>query len=197
MKLNALNPLIQKLYSMNVLKKAVTVDRETNEKKPSQNRPSRTVFFLAKIIGSGFFIGYVPVAQGTFGSLWGPALYMLIPDTWIVDFFPEVSLVLMGMIVLLYFTGVWSAGVCEVFWGRDPGRVVIDEIAGMFVTLVFIPLTLTSVWLGFFLFRIFDVIKPPPARRAERLPGGWGVMSDDLIAGIYANIILRIIVYLF
>ena len=147
------------------------------------------VDFTARLISSGFFIGYIPLAPGTFGSLLAIIPFLLLSD-YIVN-------VILISLPFLYFLGVWTSSYCEEFWGKDSGRIVIDEIVGMFVTLVFLPINVKIIWLGFFLFRTFDIIKPPPIRWLERLPRGWGVMTDDLIAGIYANLILRLIIFLF
>ena len=95
--------------------------------------------------------------------------------------------------VVLSGAAIWSAGVAARALRRhDPGPVVIDEAAGIFVTLLWVPPGLFTALGGFLLFRVFDVLKPPPARGAERLPGGWGIVTDDLIAGAYANVALRI-----
>ncbi len=182
---------------MEILKKSVTSYREQTGETGYQIQSSPFKIFTAKFIASGFWVGYVPFAQGTVGSLWGPFLFLFLPKNWGVDFYSEVSIVILASIFFLFFLGIWSASVCENLWGHDPGRIVIDEIVGMFLTLVFIPLTFKTVWLGFFLFRVVDIIKPPPVRRLEKLPHGWGVMIDDLIAGLYANILLRIMIYFF
>jgi phosphatidylglycerophosphatase A len=88
--------------------------------------------------------------------------------------------------------GIWAAGrASRVLGVKDPGAVVIDETAGLFVTLMGIRPTLATLCLGFILFRLADILKPAPARQAERLPGGWGIVVDDLIAGLYANLALR------
>lgn len=79
----------------------------------------------------------------------------------------------------------------------DPSEVVIDEVVGMMVTLAYLPWSFISIGLGFLLFRVFDIIKPPPARQLERLPGGWGIVMDDVVAGIYANLALRLILFAF
>ena len=96
-------------------------------------------------------------------------------------------------IVLIFAVGVWSAGIAERhFRGTDPGPVVIDEVMGMLVTLFMVPVGWPGAAAGFVLFRIFDVIKPPPANRLERLQGGMGILADDFMAGIYANLALRV-----
>ncbi len=89
--------------------------------------------------------------------------------------------------------GVWCAGKVEKGWGKDSARVVVDEVAGMCVSLLWIPLSISSVAAAFVLFRFFDIAKPLMIRKLESLPGGWGVMADDVLAGIYANIILQMI----
>ena len=145
--------------------------------------------FTARLISSGIFIGYLPLAPGTLGSLLAVVLFFLL--------YGYVLNIFWLFLPFLYFLGVWTASYCEELWGKDSGRIVIDEIVGMFVTLVFLPVNVKIVWLGFFIFRAFDIIKPPPIRWLERLPQGWGVMTDDLIAGIYANLVLRLIIYFF
>jgi phosphatidylglycerophosphatase A len=93
---------------------------------------------------------------------------------------------------------IWSAGIAARLLGaHDPGFVVIDEAAGLYVTMIAMPITPWTIAGAFFLFRLFDILKPPPAARAERLPGGLGIVLDDLIAGIYANLALRAAVYLY
>jgi len=182
---------------LRILKKSLTVERDVTIDRNCQTLRWRINTTFAKFAASGFLFGYFPFAQGTVGSLWGPLLYLFIPKEWCVNYYWQVSLSVFTGVIIIYFLGVWSAGVCETFWGHDPGRIVIDEVAGMLLTLAFIPLTLKTVWMGFFLFRAFDIVKPPPARRSEKLPRGWGVMTDDIVAGVYANICLRAIVYVF
>ena len=93
--------------------------------------------------------------------------------------------------------GIWAADVAAPRLGaKDPGPVVVDEAAGLMVTLLGVPIGFASVAAAFVLFRIMDILKPPPARRAEALPGGWGIMADALIAGVYAAAALRAGLYL-
>jgi phosphatidylglycerophosphatase A len=101
------------------------------------------------------------------------------------------------LILALFAAGVWAGTTAErYFGGIDPGPIVLDEVVGMLITLAFIPVGLTGAIAGFFLFRVFDVIKPFPASRLEKLHGGFGVMADDAMAAIYANISLRVLMWL-
>lgn len=135
------------------------------------------------------YVGYVPVAPGTAGSIAGLALYGaagLLGGTQV-----EV-----GVLAVVLAVGVWSSAASERHLGvTDPGVIVIDEVAGMLITLLALQPTWGGVLAGFLAFRFFDVIKPFPARWAERLPGGWGVMADDVIAGLYAHLALRLLLW--
>ena len=102
-----------------------------------------------------------------------------------------------GLIVVLFAAGVWAGTTAErYFGGVDPGPIVIDEVVGMLMTLAFIPVGLSGALAGFFLFRVFDVIKPYPAGRLEELHGGLGVMADDAMAAVYSNLVLRLSMWL-
>lgn len=135
------------------------------------------------------YVGYVPVAPGTAGSIAGLALYGaagLLGGTQV-----EV-----GVLAVVLAVGVWSSAASERHLGvTDPGVIVIDEVAGMLITLLALQPTWGGVLAGFLAFRFFDVVKPFPARWAERLPGGWGVMADDVIAGLYAHLALRLLLW--
>jgi phosphatidylglycerophosphatase A len=134
------------------------------------------------------YLGYVPFAPGTFGSAAGLVVFAAV--RWSGSTTLELAL-----IVFLLAIGVWSADVAERHFGRvDPGPVVLDEVAGMLITLALIPVTLTGAIVGFLLFRVLDVIKPWPANRMEALPGGLGVMADDAMAAVYGNMIMRLLI---
>jgi len=146
----------------------------------------------AVLLATVFGAGRAPIAPGTVGTLVAVPLAVL-PGRYL----PAWGFLLAAAVITLL--GVWSSGVTARVMGvRDPGAVVIDEVAGYFVTLLCLPAALwTRPWipivLGFVLFRAMDIIKPQPARWAEGLPGGWGIVTDDLIAGVYANLALRIL----
>jgi phosphatidylglycerophosphatase A len=101
----------------------------------------------------------------------------------------------MGLIValLLVIIGIWAGNKVEPLWGKDNYRVVIDEVAGMWISMLFAPLTFISLLAGLILFRFFDILKPLYIRRMEKLPGGTGVMMDDVLAGAYSCIALQIL----
>jgi phosphatidylglycerophosphatase A len=138
---------------------------------------------VALAVATGLGVGYAPFAPGTFGSALGLVLWLMLPSDPLVQ----------GLtIVVVSAAGVWSAGLAERhFRGTDPGPVVIDEVMGMLVTLFLNPVGWGGAALAFFLFRAFDVLKPYPANRFERLHGGLGIMADDFMAAVYANLVLR------
>ena len=145
---------------------------------------------LAVFVATVGYCGYFPVAPVQSVRPRGCVFYLLV--WWAQS--PVFEVVL---IALLFAAGVWAGTTSErYFGGIDPGPIVLDEVVGMLITLAFIPVGLTGALIGFVLFRIFDVVKPFPARRFEALHGGLGVMADDAMAAIYANICLRIILYL-
>jgi phosphatidylglycerophosphatase A len=139
---------------------------------------------IATALATAGYVGFVPIAPGTFGSAVGLVVYAAVSMTssWVVE--AAVLVVILGL-------GIWSADHVERALGKDPGPVVIDEVAGMLVTLAFLDVSVTGALVGFFIFRVLDVIKPPPARRLEDLHGGPGIMFDDVMAGIYSNVALR------
>jgi phosphatidylglycerophosphatase A len=138
-------------------------------------------------VATVFGIGYVPVAPGTFGSLVGLAVWAVLPASAISQG---------GAIATLLVLGFMTGGVAERHFRRaDPRQVVLDEVMGMLVTLFLVPVTAAGAVLGFLLFRLADVIKPYPANRLERLPGGIGVMADDFMAAVYANLALRLVTW--
>jgi len=138
-------------------------------------------------VATALGVGYVPFAPGTFGSAVGLLLWFVLPSSPIAQ---------AAAIVVVCVVGSWSGSVAERYFGRvDPGHVVVDEVAGMLVTLFLVPVGWIGAIAGFLLFRISDIIKPYPANRLERLPGGIGIMADDVMAGVYANLVLRFCIW--
>lgn len=139
---------------------------------------------LGVFIATCAHIGYAPVAPGTFGSAVGLLIYYLVRRQGSVS-------VELGVIAVVMVVGLWSATEAEHhFGGIDPGPVVIDEVIGMLITLALHPVSVTGAIVGFFIFRVLDVVKPWPARQLEHLPGGFGVVLDDVMAGVYGNLLI-------
>ena len=148
--------------------------------------------WVATVAGAGYF----PVLPGTVGSAVGVGIVAALDAIPFATAGRDAALI--GAAVLIFFVGVWAAGESEKFFGRtDPGHVVIDEVVGQMLTFLLVPHASWKLLLaGLGLFRVFDVTKPFPAGRAERLPGGWGIMIDDLLAGVYALVALAFLVYI-
>ncbi len=141
---------------------------------------------VALAIGTAFGAGYAPVAPGTAGSAVGVVVYF-VTRGWPLGW-------QLGLLAALTVMGVWAGGVCaHHFETEDPGQVVIDEVVGQLVTLYATHVGIMGAALGFFIFRVLDVIKPWPARQFERLPGGVGITADDVMAGVYGNLLLRVV----
>ena len=157
---------------------------DISEHPHSSSAPS----FLVRFFATGFYSGYFPFAPGTAGSAVGLLIY------WIPNF--ENTIILSVCTALMLIIGIVVSGKMERHFGDDPPIVVIDEVVGMWITLLLLPKSILLSLAGFILFRIFDIIKPPPARNLEALKNGWGIMLDDVMAGIYGNIVLQILVKL-
>ena len=143
---------------------------------------------LGRSIGLGFGTGYCPIAPGTLGSLAAVVIYYLIA----LAAGPYSLYILAALIAGGFAVGVWATGLLVTDEEPDPGRAVWDEFVGMWITCMFLPPTIPWLAAAFLLFRAFDVLKPWPANRLERLPRGWGIMADDVAAGIYGAALLNL-----
>jgi phosphatidylglycerophosphatase A len=147
---------------------------------------TQLALWLATVLG----IGRIPFAPGTFGSIPGVLLALWLHHLglpWLEG----------AAIVVIFAVGIWAAGEAERFFQlTDPGPVVIDEVLGMLVTLAFMPVNVTGAIVGFLVFRVFDIVKPFPARNLERLPGGLGIMADDFAAGVWGQIVMRLLIWM-
>jgi phosphatidylglycerophosphatase A len=150
---------------------------------------------LAKILATGFGSGYSPLAPGTAGALLAAIGIGLWSDHGSISFYPEWTqlAILSGIALLLLIIGVWSCNMLEKDWGKDPQRIVIDEMLGLTISLIAVPLNWKTIAVGFILFRLFDIWKPLGIKKLESIKGGWGIMLDDLLAGVYANIVLHLL----
>lgn len=143
---------------------------------------------VARFLATACFSGHLPLAPGTWGALLASGLaYLFLPSYWVWQ---------LSVIFAIFLLGVWASTEAEKLYGHDGRPIVIDEVSGMLVALFLLPQTVVLYLVAFVLFRFFDIVKPPPSRRLESLPGGWGVMMDDLIAGIYAFVGMRLLLLL-
>ena len=143
---------------------------------------------FVKLVASGLYTGYSPIVPGTTGSV----LPWLIGYFWLSSSIP----LLLAATVVMFGIAVWSAGAAETIFGHDAKKIVTDEWVGMFIAFILVPFSLTNYLIAFVAFRFFDVVKIPPAAQAERLPGGWGVTMDDVVAGVQANIATQLVIWL-
>jgi len=140
---------------------------------------------LGLFVATCGYLGYVPVAPGTFGSALGLGVFFAVRSS-------GSTAVELGVIALVFAVGLWCGTVAEHhFGGVDPGPVVLDEVLGMLITLALLPVNMTGAIVGFVVFRVLDVLKPWPSARFEKLPGGLGVMADDAMAAVYGNLVMR------
>jgi len=154
-----------------------------------QNSSEIKINFFEKLIGSGFYTGYIPFASGTFGSIAALLIY------WIPGF--ENPLVMYLVIILVGVFGIYVGNKFEKKYGKDPAECTVDEMVGQWISLLFVPKTIVLSAIIFFMWRFFDIVKPFPARRLEDLPGGLGIMIDDVISGFYSLIIIHLILIIF
>ena len=139
---------------------------------------------MAYVIATGFGVGYSPVIPGTMGSLVALLIFVLIPSS---------NILWLMVILITFIVGVWASGIVEDEKGEDPGIVIVDEFVGQWIALLFLPPSTAVYIAAFIIFRLFDIWKPFPAYDSQKLPRGWGIMIDDVIAGIYTNIALQIL----
>jgi len=139
---------------------------------------------IARLLATCFGLGYAPVAPGTVVSAAAVLFYYLIPSL-------QDLRLMIPLVCVITAAGIWSGRIMEKRYGQDPSIVTIDELAGQWVALLALPPTLPSLMLAFAAFRFFDIVKPGPVDRVQRLHGGWGIMADDLLAGIFANLSVR------
>lgn len=146
---------------------------------------------IHKLVSTSLGIGYIGKGGGTVAAVATCFCWYavhLAGGSQLVGWLPLITILLTGL-------GVWSATAVEPLWGKDDKKVVIDEVAGMCISLLFIPVSWSSLLTALVLFRFFDIVKPLYIRRLENVGGGWGVMLDDVVAGIYTNIILQALLY--
>jgi phosphatidylglycerophosphatase A len=141
-----------------------------------------------KLVATSLGIGYIGKGAGTVAAVACCICWYL---AW-AGAYQQIPAVIITVIIL--FVGVWSSNKVVPLWGEDPALVVIDEVAGMCISMLFLPVNVKYVLCALLLFRFFDIVKPLYIKKMELLPGGWGIMMDDVLAGIYTNILLQLVV---
>jgi len=141
--------------------------------------------YLIKAIATFFFVGYLPLMPGTWGSLAGALVYFLVKHNVYIS---------LAVFALLLFLGLLTSGkAADIFGKKDDKKIVIDEVCGIFLLYILIPYTRSHMIIGFILFRLFDVVKLYPAKKLERLPRSWGIMADDILSALYACLVIIMI----
>jgi len=148
---------------------------------------------FSTLLASLFGIGFIPFMPGTFGSLAAFGIYMLIP----ANFWFYGQYIVLGVLLALSLAAVFISRAAEKILGEDAGSIVIDELCGYFVATLFLPHNWLIGLYAFILFRVFDIAKPFPIYRSQRIQRGWGVVIDDLIAGLYANLLIQILIRIY
>jgi phosphatidylglycerophosphatase A len=161
-----------------------SMSHQTNFPNPNNDVTVVEPSFTTKLFASALFSGYSPIASGTVGSAVALAVYF-IPGF-------ESFLIIGTTILIVFILGMKAANTMEQRYGHDPAEVTIDEVVGMWISLFLLPKKIFIIIAAFVTFRFFDIVKPFPARKFDTMRGGFGIMMDDVIAGIYANIILQI-----
>lgn len=146
--------------------------------------------FIVKLTGSGLFTGYSPVASGTVASFAAICMYAFIPGFTNLYFF-------IPLILVTITAGIYTGDKFEEVYGNDPSECTIDEFAGQWISLIGVPVQPELLAINFVIWRVFDIIKPYPANRLEKLEGGKGIMADDIMSGIYTLIIMQILLNFF
>jgi len=149
---------------------------------------------FSTVLATFFGIGLIPFAPGTFGTLAAFGIYLILPEALYLGFFRYL------FPIVLLFLAVPSAKLChkaEQVLGEDAGSIVLDEVLGYFVATLFLPYSWIIGLYAFILFRVFDISKPFPIWRSQRIGKGWGVVIDDLLAGVYANVLLQILIRIY
>jgi phosphatidylglycerophosphatase A len=154
-----------------------------------ENSSEIKISFIEKLIGSGFYTGYIPFAPGTFGSLIALFIY------WIPGF--ENPVIMFAAIIVFAAYGIYVGNKFDKKYGKDPSECTVDEMVGQWIALLFVPKTVILSVVVFLIWRFFDIVKPYPARKLEYLAGGLGIMVDDVVSGFYSLIVIHLILIIF
>ena len=151
-------------------------------------------FNFPVICSSLLMTGFIPYAPGTAGSIIAMIVYFILPSEWFQTS-PAIFILIPVYIILLLITIPFLSR-AEKILGKDDRRIVLDEFMGFFLAVLFLPRSIVIIFLAFILFRVYDILKPVPVNLLQKLPGGWGILADDLMAGIYSNASCRMMLLL-
>ncbi len=147
------------------------------------------------VLGSVLGVGFIPWMPGTFGTLVAALVYLSLSESWLTQL-PQLAFFAL-VLVILYFAGVFITGRAERKLGHDAGSIVLDEFIAYFICVLLLPKTILTAVYTFAVFRVFDIAKPQPIRLSQKLKGGWGVMTDDVLAAVFTNIFMQILIRVF
>jgi phosphatidylglycerophosphatase A len=161
----------------------------------TESNKQATKLNLYTVLGTLLGIGFIPIMPGTFGTLAAVVAYLGLPIEWF-NSLPGILYLIAG-IIILYFLGVFITGKAEQKLGHDAGSIVLDEFVGYFICVLFLPHSILMAIYTFALFRVFDIAKPQPVKLLQNLKGGWGVMTDDVMAAVYTNLFMQIMIRIY
>jgi phosphatidylglycerophosphatase A len=147
------------------------------------------------ILGTLLGIGFIPIMPGTFGTAAAVLVYLYIPQEWLTGFPGLIYMI--SAIVVLYFIGVFITGKAEKKLGHDAGSIILDEFVAYFICVLLLPKSYLTAIYTFAIFRVFDIAKPQPIKLLQKLKGGWGVMTDDVLAAVYTNLFMQIMIRIY
>lgn len=151
-------------------------------------------FNFSVIFSTLLMTGFIPYAPGTAGSIIAMIVYFILPSEWFQTSPAIFILIPVYFIILLITIPILTQA--EKILGKDDRRIVLDEFMGFFLAVLFLPRSIMIIFLAFILFRVYDIFKPVPVNLLQKLPGGWGILADDLMAGIYSNVSCRVMLLL-
>lgn len=155
-------------------------------------RPRQDIYtILSTLLG----IGFIPFMPGTFGTLAAALVYLSIPEKWLTVF-PFAGYLIAG-IIAMYFLGVYLTQKAELKLGHDAGSIILDEFVAYFICVLFLPKSILMAVYAFAIFRVFDIAKPQPIKLSQKLKGGWGIMTDDVIAAVLTNLFMQALIRIY
>jgi phosphatidylglycerophosphatase A len=157
--------------------------------------PIRQKQDIYTILSTLLGIGFIPVMPGTFGTLAAALVYLSVPEKWL-SVFPFAGFFILG-IAIMYLLGVYLTQKAELKLGHDAGSIILDEFVAYFICVLFLPKSYLMAIYTFVIFRVFDIAKPQPIKLSQKLKGGWGIMTDDVIAAVLTNLFMQALIRIY